>query len=103
MKYQVNEIEEANLKEEEEEELEEKRKKFLNSEKISKNLNEADIAIGENSIDNLNVAIRALEKIEDIDKAYEKISSNLKNIYYELQEISRDISNYNDDVYFDEE
>ncbi len=103
LKYQVNEIEEANLKEEEEEELEEKRKKFLNSEKISKNLNEADIAIGENSIDNLNVAIRALEKIEDIDKAYEKISSNLKNIYYELQEISRDISNYNDDVYFDEE
>lgn len=103
LKYQVNEIEEANLKEDEEEKLEEKRKIMLNSEKISQNLNEADIAIGENSIDSLNVAIRALEKIENIDNVYEKISSNLKNIYYELQEISRDISNYKDDVYFDEE
>ena len=103
LKYQVNEIEEANLKENEEEQLEEKRKIMLNSEKISKNLNEADIAIGENSIDSLNIAIRALEKIENIDNVYEKISSDLKNIYYELQEISRDISNYKDDVCFDEE
>lgn len=103
LRYQVNEIEESNLKENEEEKLEEKRKIMLNSEKISKNLNEADIAIGENSIDSLNVAIRALEKIENIDNVYEKISSDLKNIYYELQEISRDISSYKDDVYFDEE
>ena len=103
LRYQVNEIEEANLKEDEEEKLEEKRKIMLNSEKISKNLNEADIAIGENSIDSLNTAIRALEKIENIDNVYEKISSDLKSIYYELQEISRDISSYKDNVYFDEE
>ena len=76
---------------------------MLNSEKISKNLNEADIAIGENSIDSINTAIRALEKIENIDKKYEDISSNLKNIYYELQEISSDISEHKVDVYFDEE
>jgi len=103
LKYQVNEIKEANLKENEEEKLEEKRKIMLNSEKISKNLNEADIAIGESSIDSLNTAIRALEKIENIDNVYEKISSDLKNIYYELQEISRDISNYKEDIYFNEE
>lgn len=103
LKYQVNEIEQAKLKENEEEQLEEKRKIMLNSEKISTNLNEADIAIGENSIDSINTAIRALEKIENIDNVYEKISSNLKSIYYELQEISRDISNYKEDVYFDEE
>ena len=103
LRYQYNEIEEANLKVNEEETLEEKRKLMLNSEKISKNLNEADIAIGENSIDNINVAIRALEKIEGIDKKYEEISSNLKNVYYELQEISRDISEHKEDVYFDEQ
>jgi len=66
LRYQFNEIEEANLKVNEEDNLEEKRKLMINSEKISKNLNEADIAIGENSIDSLNVAIRALEKIENI-------------------------------------
>ena len=103
LRYQFNEIEEANLKVTEEENLEEKRKLMLNSEKISKNLNEADIAIGESGIDSINVAIRALEKIENIDKKYEDISSNLKNIYYELQEISRDISEHKEDVYFDEQ
>ncbi len=103
LRYQFNEIEEANLKVNEEDNLEEKRKLMINSEKISKNLNEADIAIGENSIDSLNVAIRSLEKIENIDKEYEEISSNLKNIYYELQEISRDISEHKEDVYFDEQ
>ena len=103
LRYQFNEIEEANLKVNEEDNLEEKRKLMLNSEKISKNLNEADIAIGESSIDSINVAIKALEKIESIDKKYEDISSNLKNIYYELQEISRDISDYREDVYFDEQ
>lgn len=103
LRYQFNEIEEANLKVNEEDNLEEKRKLMINSEKISKNLNEADIAIGENSIDSINTAIRALEKIENIDKKYEDISSNLKNIYYELQEISRDISEHKEDVYFDEQ
>ena len=60
---------------------------MLNSEKISKNLNEADIAIGENSIDSINVAIRALEKIENIDKKYELQSQiNTQNINYENYE-----------------
>lgn len=103
LQYQVNEIEEANLKINEEIELEEKRKIILNSEKISENLLEADNLISENSIDSISMAIRALEKIENIDINYEKISSNLKSIYYELQELSRDISGYKNDVYFDEE
>ena len=103
LKYQFNEIEEADLKEKEEEELEEKRKIMLNSEKISKSLKEADEAIEESSIDSINLAIRAMEKIEGIDTKYEEITSNLKNIYYDLQELSRDISNEKEDIYFDEQ
>ena len=103
LKYQFNEIEEAELKEKEEEELEEKRKIMLNSEKISNSLNEADEAIGESSIDSINLAIRAMEKIDGIDTKYEAITSNLKNIYYDLQELSRDISNEKEDIYFDEQ
>ena len=103
LKYQFNEIEEADLKEKEEDELEEKRKIMLNSEKISNSLNEADEAIGESSIDSINLAIRAMEKIEGIDTKYEAITSNLKNIYYDLQELSRDISNEKEDIYFDEQ
>ncbi len=102
LNYQINEIETANLKKGEEDELEEKRKIMINVDKIEQNLNEADIAIGENTIDCLSTAIRSLEKIEQIDEKYEKVTNSLKSIYYELQEISRDISDYKEDVYFDE-
>ena len=103
LKYQINEIEVANLKNEEEEQLEEKRKIIMNSEKIAQSLNEADMAIGENTIDLLSTSIRALEKIEQIDKKYEQTVSGLKSVYYELQEISKDISCYKEDTYFDEQ
>ena len=103
LNYQLNEIEEAKLKENEEDELEEKRKIFLNSEKISENLNNADNLIGENAIDSISMAIRALEKIENIDKKYEKTNTNLKSMYYELQELARDINSYKQDIFFDED
>lgn len=101
LQYQINEIEEANLKLDEDNELEIQRKLMLNSEKISDNLNVATNLIEENGIDNISMAIRALEKIETIDKKYEKVSNDLKNIYYELQEVSRDIISYKEDSYFD--
>lgn len=102
LRYQLNEIEEANLKVDEEEGLEEKRRIIINSEKIANNLKIADEAIGEKTIDCVSEAIRALEKIETIDSKYSEANSNLKNIYYELQELSRDINSYKEDTYFDE-
>lgn len=103
LRYQTEEIEKAKLKENEEETLEEKRKLFLNSEKIVENLTEADSVLVENTIESLSIVIRALEKIENIDKKYEKVGNCLKSSYYELQELSRDISGYKDDIYFDVE
>lgn len=103
LRYQLNEIQEAKLKVGEEEKLDEKRNIFMNSEKIAKNLSEADMAIGENTIDIIGTAIRALEKIEDIDKRYQETASSLRESYYQIQEISRDISSYLEDVEFDEQ
>ena len=103
LRYQANEITEANLKIGEEEKLEEKRKIIANSEKIAKSIQEADIALGENTIDLIGKAIKSLEKIESIDIKYEKTVSELKNVYYEIQEISRDISCFNNDVEFNEQ
>lgn len=103
LKYQIEEIETANLKKGEEQELEEKRNLMLNAEKITQNLNQADAVLSEQGIDAISLAIKSLEKIENIDEKYEKISSNLKSLYYELQEVSRDLSSYNDEIYFDEE
>ena len=75
LKYQLNEIEQANLKINEDLELEEKRKIIVNSEKISSNLTQVDEAISTNSIDSLSFAIKSLGKIENIDEKYEKVST----------------------------
>ena len=102
LKYQFNEIKDANLKNNEDEELENKQKLIINSEKIANTLNEVDVSIGENAIDLISNAIRQIEKIENIDPTYQETTNRLKSVYYEMQEISRDISNYKDDIYFDE-
>lgn len=103
LKYQLQEIEEANLIDGEEEELSNKQKIIENSEKISKTLQDVDLAIGENAIDIISNSIRNLEKIESFNSKYQETANNLKSAYYELQEISRDITNYKEEVDFDED
>ena len=102
LKYQFQEIEEAELVDGEEEELANKQKIIINAEKIAKTLQEVDLSIGENAIDIISNSIRNLEKIENFDSKYQETANNLKSAYYELQEVSRDITSYKDEVDFDE-
>ena len=90
LKYQVNEIEEASLKKGEEEELEEKKKKILNAEKISKNLGIAENEILNVSLDSITSAIKALEKIEDINEEYKLAAEAIKSIYYDLEDCRKE-------------
>lgn len=103
LRYQLKEIENVNLKVGEDEKLEEQRKIIMNSEKIVENLEIADSTLSEQAIDGINSAIRALEKIENIDETYSSKLSELKNIYYDIQELNRDISQMKEDVYFNKE
>ena len=103
LNYQVNEIEIANLKKDEEEELENRRKIIMSSEKISKNLAEAENQISNNAIDGLNIAIKSIEKIEQYNQEYNEIVEKLKNAYYEIQEVSYDLTDFRKDMYYDEE
>ena len=103
LNYQLNEIEQASLKENEELELEEKRKIMLNSEKLVENLSLADNTLSEQVIDGISTAIKAFEKIELINEKYSEKLTQLKNTYYEIQELSRDISQEKEDIYFDDE
>lgn len=103
LKYQLNEIEQVKLEEREDEKLEEQRKIIMNSEKIAESLNIADNTLEEQVIEGINTAIRALEKIENIDEKYSEKLTELKNVYYDIQEISRDINSMKEDIFFDEE
>ncbi|MDR0979079.1 MAG: DNA repair protein RecN [Lachnospiraceae bacterium] len=103
LKYQLNEITEAKLKPNEDIELEETRKIILNSEKISEALNITDLELSEKAIDSISVAIRNLEKISSLNEQYSNSLNSLKSMYYDIQELSSDISSYKKDIYFDED
>lgn len=102
LQYELDEIDKANLKVNEEETLREKSIIFENSEKISKSLNDAKIYSDE-AIDNINKTIKSIDKIANIDEKYNSKLSELKNIYYEIEEFSRDLTDLNLETEFDEE
>ncbi len=103
LQYQYKEIKSASLKTGEDEALEEKRKIIMSSEKVAESLNNVGNNLEGTVIDVINDSIRSLERIEDVDKKYSDKLIELKNIYYEVQELSRDISSMKEDVYFDEQ
>lgn len=102
LQYQYKEIKNAKLKNGEDEDLESKRKIIMNSEKVAESLNCVSNNLGETAIDFINDSIRALEKIEQVDEKYSKKLTELKNIYYDVQELARDVDDMKNDVYFDE-
>ena len=102
LRYQVNEIESASLKMGEDVEVENIRERMMNSEKIQENLNEVNSEIGDTTIDSVSNAIRALEKVEIIDNKYSETLNTLKGVYYDLQELSRDVKAFQDEMDFDE-
>lgn len=101
LQYQLKEIERANLKVGEEEDLREKHSLMKNSEKLQKNLKNIDENLRLQAIEGVSVSIKCLEKIEDCGTIYTEKLSELKNIYYEIQELSRDISDMQEEVCFD--
>lgn len=103
LRYELNEIGSANLKVGEEKELEEQSKIMQNSEKLQNSLNNIDVELNENAVTAISNSIRSLEKIEDCGEEYQNKLSELKDVYYTIQELARDISYMKEDIYFDEE
>jgi len=101
LKYQLTEITEASLKEGEEERLEIQRKQIVNQDKINDNLNIAECELNSKALEGLENAIRALEKIENLDDKYKGKLNDLKSICYDIEEIGRDVYNFKYDLEFD--
>ena len=103
LRYQLNEIEEASLKEGEEDGLLEERKIIAASEKITNNLYEAQNSLNESAIESMEHAIRALEKIEEYSEKFKNIVERLRSSYYEVEECARDVEDEAERNTFDEE
>lgn len=103
LKYQVDEIEIANLKQGEEEELEHKRKILQNAEKIATTLSEAYNLLDSNVLENLSEVARKVSNISDIDEKYTDTLNLINESYYTLQDVASTTSKYLADVDFDEQ
>ena len=101
LQYEFDEINNAELKIGEDDELKNKSIIFENSEKIAKSLHET-MTNCQNAVDNINNSIKAIDKISHMSKKYDEKSTELKNIYYEIDEFLRDISEINDNTEFDQ-
>lgn len=104
LKFQINEIEAASLKEGEYDELVAKRDIFRNSEKIYNSLSAAYGLLHEGDINTIDLAGRAVAEISSVSQYSEKISSiyeRAERIMYELQDISSEIRNCREETEFE--
>ena len=103
LNYQLKEIKNAKLKVGEDIKLQEEHTIMKNSEKLQENLQEIDETLNNQAIESISNSIRCLEKISSCGEIYEEKLTELKNIYYEVQELTRDISSMKEEVCFDEQ
>ena len=103
IKFQLNEIDTANLNRDEYEDLLKQREVYRNSEKIYSNLNSAYSNLYDgsmNAVDFISKSIKELSSIAQYDKCLGEYNENVERIMYELQDISREIRNYKDSIDF---
>lgn len=103
IKFQINEIDAANLNVEEYEDLKSQRELCRNSEKIYNNLSLSYEKLYEgniNAVDLIGMASKELSDIASYDKNISEYSENIERIMYELQDISREIRDYKENISF---
>lgn len=107
IKFQIEEIESAKLKENEEEELLAKRRILVNSEKLTENIG-ASIEIlygneGQSAVDSISSAISLINAVSQNDENLEELLPQLESILSLLDDSVRDIRKYYENIETDPE
>ena len=109
LEFQINEIDEAAITEGELESLLAERELLMNAENIARTMEECyDIlSSGENIEMSAMSAIRhsadETSRLDKLGEEFASITERLNECYYQLEDVSRDISSKIDSVYFDEQ
>ena len=108
LRFQVEELENAALQENEEEELEAKRNFYRNAEHIMTAFDEADAWLrgadeGASALDLMRSAANAITSTAALSPEYAEVANRLDSLYYELEDVARDLSSLRDQMEFDEE
>ncbi len=107
LKYQINEIESANLTDGEEEALEEQRKLLQNAQAVMEGLEGASEALNGDEDDNggaldaFSVALRMLDGIAQFRSDYAQLAEKLHTLYYDLEDASFTLRDYRNDFTFE--
>ncbi len=106
MKFQIEEIESANLITDEEEELGKQRNILSNSEKIYQTLSNAyETICGENLdtsvLDKLSNIVHSMYGIVSLDEKFLDFNNILEEAKYKLEDVARDIRDYKDQIDFE--
>lgn len=104
-RFQLNEIEEAELISGEEETLSAERTEMQNYSKIVDKLQTSSQALTAESgaMDYLGVVLHALQDIQSVNTTYGKISEEFANAYFILEDVQSQIQNQLDSMEFDEQ
>ncbi len=106
MRFQVEEINAANLNEGEEELLIEERTRLANAESLAENVNLALASLDENdaegstAIDRLGEILAALRKLSKTDQSQQPKESRAQSLFDELSDLARDLRAYLDEIEF---
>ncbi|WP_313578946.1 DNA repair protein RecN [Lacrimispora sp.] len=100
IRYEIEEIENAGLKEGEKEEVTSRYRLFLNAKKISESLSMAYSAV---DTDFISRALKEVETVASYDERLSVIRDQLFDADSILSDISREITSYMDDMSFDED
>ncbi|SKA82057.1 DNA replication and repair protein RecN [Caloramator quimbayensis] len=108
LKYQIQEISEAGLKNGEDEELIKRRNILSNAERIYSSLSliYSELYGGENrecAYDKIGTSIANIEIVEKYDEKLKDIKSSMEDVYYKLEDIIDVIRDYKDSIEFDSE
>ncbi|QAS54243.1 DNA repair protein RecN [Halobacillus litoralis] len=105
LEFQLRELQEAELQPLEDEQLEEERSKLMNYEKIYQGIHDAYYSLyGEQrGLDWLSHAMTSLESTADVDEQLAKLSEELSNSYYLIEEMTFQLSNQMAELEFDPE
>ena len=104
--FEINEIQEANLKEHEDEDLEEQYRRMVNGQKITANLEEAHgytASASHNASDALSRAIYCLQDAARYDEKANELYAQLSEVDSLLNDFNRELSDYSSSFEFSEE
>ncbi|MQS75047.1 DNA repair protein RecN [Companilactobacillus halodurans] len=105
LKFQIEEIDSAQIKAGEDDQLEDEKNQLANFEKISSALQESYRGLSENNVgvvDALGNVRDQLEDIMDYDNSYKELYDSVNGAYYQLQDNAATISDQLENLDFDE-